>query len=150
MHGSGTYWEDTVRLGPSGPDTPKHKTCNSSTTLRLLSAKRSGAKRSCSGSGHPAPSAPSALQSREDSSLFHKLQPSGRAGGRFYTTPLPVIPKPELLPEAGRGVHLDVAARRRAGFPFLSIRHAAPLSFLHWLRCAAARQRHLRSPAMLR
>lgn len=30
-----------------------------------------------------------------------------------------------LLPEAGRGVHPDAAARRRAGLPLLSVRHDA-------------------------
>ncbi len=58
--------------------------------------------------------------------------------------PPPSARPPGLLPEAGRGVHLDVAAGRRASFPLLSVRHAAALYFLHWLRYATA-SRHLRS-----
>ena len=65
------------------------------------------------------------------------------ASSRAARAPRPSLPPslpPSLSPEASRRLHLDVAARRRAGFPFLSIRHAAVLYRLHWLRCAAAQQ----------
>lgn len=50
--------------------------------------------------------------------------------------PLSLAPSPEVLPDAGRRVHLDVTARRRAGFPLLSVRHASRSSCHHWLRCS--------------
>lgn len=71
--------------------------------------------------------------------LPHSLQVGGGGGAaRFHHRRLPA---PGLLP----GVHLDVAARRRAGFPLVSVRHAAALYLLHWLRCAAALQTPERS-----
>lgn len=39
-----------------------------------------------------------------------------------------------LLPEAGRGVHPDVTAGRRARFPLLSVRHDAARFLRHQLR----------------
>ncbi|KAI4829754.1 hypothetical protein KUCAC02_001425 [Chaenocephalus aceratus] len=62
----------------------------------------------------------------------------------------PGLPPPGRLPEAGRGLHLDVvAARGCAEFPLLSVRHAALLPFLHWLRMCS-RPADTCGPAMLR
>lgn len=59
----------------------------------------------------------------------HSRSPSG---GQFSLPP--PTPAAGLLPEAGRGVHPDVAAGRRAGFPLLSVRHDAALVLRHQLR----------------
>lgn len=77
--------------------------------------------------------------------LPHRSFTASRGAGGAARFHHPRLPAPGLLPEAGRGVHLDVAARRRAGFPLVSVRHAAALYLLHWLRCAAALQTPERS-----
>lgn len=81
----------------------------------------------CSGSNQPA-SAPSDMQNRSGSSLIHSLQPGGQAGSSVAPSIQPCVRRD--LPETGRGLHLDVAARRRGSFPLLPVRHAAPFSFL--------------------
>lgn len=98
--------EYTAPLSPSGADTPKIQNMQLGNTFRLISAKRRGANRSCSPHLH--------LQ------LWRVALACCSFSG-----PILRLPLPWFLPEAGRGLHLEVAARRRAGFPLLPVRHAA-------------------------
>lgn len=66
--------------------------------------------------------------------LSRAVAPRSRTpSGSQFSFP-PPTPAAGLLPEAGRGVHPDVAAGRRAGFPLLSVRHDAALFLRHQLR----------------
>lgn len=134
MHDWSRCGEHAARPGPLGADTPKHQTYDWRTHCDFDQRMWAEPEGSCGGSGQAAPAA-SALQSRAGSWLIHSLQQ-----GSPSPPSLPPSLPPRLSPEASRRLHLDVAARRRAGFPLLSVRHAAVLYLLHWLRCAAAQQ----------
>lgn len=142
IYGSSWCREHSTHLGPPGADTPKHKTCDSTThrdfNPQSWAVPNVAAAARISQHQH--------LQLRR-AELVHRSFTAWSPAGRRTAPrpPFPGLPPPGRLPEAGRRIHLDVAARRRAGFPLLSVRHAARLSFLHWLRRAAAQQTPERS-----
>lgn len=123
MYSCSVSREQAARLGPRGSrhaQTEKH-----ATSICRAEPSRAEPSAAAAGSEEPA-SAPSALQSAVGSSLIHSLH---KTTTTTTTTPFPLpgLPPPGFLPEAGRGLHLDVAASRRGAFPVLSVRHAAAL-----------------------